>query len=113
MSCYEPDWEDERVDRQAVLKLIERHRAEYDELAGIEIERRITELQRQVADALRQIEGLRAMNPDGVNAPALTETANALVAENDGLRDEQRKLERKIERLTKENRKLRELVADA
>jgi cell division protein FtsB len=105
------EWEDERISKVAMLKLIELHREEYDELTGKAAADRAEELQRQVESTLRQIAALQKMNPNGVNAPALTQTANALVAENDELRAEVYSLERRIDRLAKENVKLRDLVA--
>jgi len=102
---------EERVNKAAALKLIELHQEEYDELTGQAAQARADQLQREVQEALRQLAALKKMNPEGVNAPALTETANALAVENDELRLAVRALTRRADRLAKENVKLRDLVA--
>jgi hypothetical protein len=102
---------EERVNKAATLKLIDLHREEYDELTGQAAAERAEQLQRQMNAALRDLAQLKAMNPEGVNAPALTETANALALENDELRLAVRSLTRRADKLAKENTKLRDLVA--
>jgi hypothetical protein len=102
---------DEKLHERAVRELVVRHREEYDELTGRAAEEEIARLQRQVRDALSTIEKIRAANPDGVAVPALTESANGLARENDELRDELRKRDRRIARLEKDNTKLKELMA--
>jgi phage shock protein A len=103
---------EERLHDRAVRVLVGRHREEYDELTGRAAEEEIARLQGQVRDALSTIEKIRAANPDGVAVPALTETANALAAENDGLREEFRKMERKLARLEGTNVKLRKMIGE-
>jgi hypothetical protein len=104
---------DNTLNRRAVRALVERHREEYEELSGKAAADRIAQLERQVHDTLRAIETLRSANPDGVSVPALTQTANNLVKENDELRELIRTLERGNKRLKEDNRKLREMLADA
>lgn len=75
-------WEREKLVAPAVRKLIERHRDEYDELAGDVTRKEIERLERQIDDLQREIKSLIAMNPHGTNVPALEQTANMLVEEN-------------------------------
>lgn len=114
MSDYDDDYVwGERINRQAARQLIERHQQEYDELTGAAAQARADQLQREITDALREIKHLRSMNPDGINAPALTETANGLVAINDELRVTVKSLTRRANRLAKENTKLRDMLAES
>lgn len=76
-------WEEEKLNKDAVYKLIERHRDEYDELAGENIRAEIEELRHLISMYESKIEKLEAMNPQGVNVPALTETVAILGAELD------------------------------
>ena len=73
-------WQDERLNRQAVYQLVENHREEYDELTGENIRQEIEELNASVRRLQQRIEELEALNPGGVNAPALTETVAILGA---------------------------------
>lgn len=107
------EWEDEQFNRRAVELLVERHRDEYDELRGVQLQGQIAALERLVRESVDQINHLRKQNPDGVSVPSLTETANILASENDDLHKLVRKLEGRVDKLTKENRNLRELVADS
>lgn len=113
---YDDDDDDlvfgERINARAARQLIERHPKEYDDLVNEAAQARIDSLQAEIATALREIAHLKSMNPDGVNAPALTATANALVTANDELTNTVRALTRRAEKLAKENRKLRDLVSE-
>jgi phage shock protein A len=121
MSCDEDTgWIDDAFDeypidlrKRAVRQLIAAHQEEYDELTGRAAEERVEQLERQVREALRSIDALRAANPDGVAVPALTETANNLVRENDALTSKIKSLERSNAKLRSDNAKLREMLADA
>lgn len=104
---------EERVKKAAALELIQRHREEYDELTGRAAEMRAEQLQREINDAVRELAHLRSMNPDGINVPALTGTANQLAAENDELRVSIAGLTRRADKLAKENTKLRDMLAES
>lgn len=106
------EWEDEQLNETAVRLLVQRHREEYDALRGDAIASRIRELERQVLDHVRLINQLRAQNPDGISVPSLTETAGILSTQNDELSAVVTKLERRVDKLMRENTKLRQLVAE-
>jgi len=78
--------------RDAVNKLINSHREEYDELTGRWQQQRTEELEREITRLGRQLADLRGQNPDGTNVPALEQTANMLATMNDELRAENQKL---------------------
>jgi hypothetical protein len=79
------EYEREEIHQGAMRKLIEKHREEYDELTGRFREERIQQLEDRVALLQRTAQELRSLNPNGVQVPALTQTAQALVDENDKL----------------------------
>lgn len=75
---YGDDYRPESLVKKAVLQLVENHRAEYEEIAGIVIQNEVDELKKVVARQQRRIEHLEKINPKNVNVPLLTETANQL-----------------------------------
>ena len=85
MSDYYWEWKDETLNKRAVIELIWRHRDEYEALAEAESAKKIEELERLIRRYQDDIAKLKALNPQGVNAGALVETANILASENDRL----------------------------
>ena len=70
----------ETLVKSAVRQLVENHREEYEELAGVVIQNEIDSLKKRVLEQKKQIERLQALNPGNVNVPVLTQTANRLQA---------------------------------
>ena len=97
----------EEIHEGAMRKLIDKHREEYDELTGRFREERIQQLEDRAATLQRTLLQLKGLNPEGIQVPALQQTAQALVDENDKLHvlikhKEQviRQLEEKLEKFT-------------
>lgn len=109
--CDEDYYEPERLEEQAVRKLVEAHREEYDELTGRYREERTRQLEAQIFDLGRQLANLRGQNPDGTNVPALEQTANMLVEANDKLRAENQKLTNKLAKVERELANIRKSLA--
>lgn len=74
-----------------VREVVYRHWEEYQELAGIQVQNEIDALKRRLYDANQRIEKLQALNPQNVNVPALTETANQLQKAVEGKEDKKKK----------------------
>lgn len=61
-----------------VKEIVYRHWEEYKELAGIAVQAEIDNLHRRLHSVRQEVEKLEKLNPDRVNVPLLTKTANRL-----------------------------------
>lgn len=92
----ETDWEyeAERLDKYAISRLVANHEDEYRQLRRDILGERIEEMERRLTALTETVRRLKELNPDGINVPSLTRTANLLAEENDELTAELRQLRR-------------------
>lgn len=105
-------YEEERINKTAVLKLIDAHREEYDALAENFREKRIEELERRVLESQKTIAQLKGLNPNGTQVPALEQTANMLLVKNEELASRLATAHKEIASLEKKLRKFQDAVAE-